>query len=119
MDLLSRCPDYNQGKNDNSNVTVLPNSLFAHAVSLSLLEDMVFAAQDYAKPTLLAWAVLHLCMQKYDNHWFFDHLSIVVEDNALRWEVLMYYHDHPTAGHPGIFNTYLLVSKDYWWLDMK
>ena len=31
----------------------------------------------------------------------------------------MYYHDHPTASYPGIFNTYLLVSQDYWWLDMK
>jgi Integrase zinc binding domain len=42
-----------------------------------------------------------------------------MEDNALKWEVLMHYHDHLTASHPGIFNTYLLVAQDYWWPDMK
>ena len=42
-----------------------------------------------------------------------------MEDNALRWEVLTQYHDHPLTGHPGIFKTYLLVSQDYWWPDLK
>ena len=58
-------------------------------------------------------------MQKHYDRWFFDHLPIVMEDNTLRWEVLTYYHNHPTAGHPRIFNTYLLVLQDYWWPDMK
>jgi Integrase zinc binding domain len=29
------------------------------------------------------------------------------------------YHDHKSAGHPGIFNTYASVTRDYWWPDMK
>jgi Integrase zinc binding domain len=29
------------------------------------------------------------------------------------------YHDHESAGHPGIFNTYASVARDYWWPDMK
>jgi Integrase zinc binding domain len=29
------------------------------------------------------------------------------------------YHDHKSAGHPGIFNTYVSVTRDYWWPDMK
>jgi Integrase zinc binding domain len=29
------------------------------------------------------------------------------------------YHDHKSTGHPGIFNTYASVARDYWWPDMK
>jgi Integrase zinc binding domain len=29
------------------------------------------------------------------------------------------YHDHESAGHPGIFNMYASVARDYWWPDMK
>jgi Integrase zinc binding domain len=29
------------------------------------------------------------------------------------------YHDHESAGHPGIFNTYTSIARDYWWPDMK
>jgi RNase H-like domain found in reverse transcriptase/Integrase zinc binding domain len=118
-DLLSCHSNYNQGKDDNLDVTVLPDTLFSHAISLSLLKDMVFTAQEYSEPTLCAWATLHPYMVKHDDCWFYDHLPVVVEDNTLRWEVLTYYHDHLTAGHPGIFNTYLLVSRDYWWPDIK
>jgi hypothetical protein len=52
--LLSCRPDYDQGKDDNSDITMLPDSLFVCTISLSLLEDMVFSTQGYAKPTLLA-----------------------------------------------------------------
>ncbi len=33
-DALSRRPDYNQGEKDNKNVTVLPNHMFIHAVTI-------------------------------------------------------------------------------------
>jgi Integrase zinc binding domain len=42
-----------------------------------------------------------------------------MEDNTLRQEVLTQCHDHPSAGHPGIFNTLHLVIRDYWWPDVK
>jgi Integrase zinc binding domain len=29
------------------------------------------------------------------------------------------YHDHESASHPGIFNTYASIARDYWWPDMK
>ena len=106
--LLSQRPDYNQGKDDNSDVMVLPDSLFVHATSLSLLEDMVFTAQEYTKPTLQAWATLYPHIHKYNDHWFFDHLPVVVKDNTLNREVLTQYHDHPTASHPGI------LTPTYW-----
>jgi RNase H-like domain found in reverse transcriptase len=83
-DLLSCCPNYDQGKDDNLDVMVLPDTLFAQAISLSLLEDMVFTAQKNSELTLQAWATLYPHMTKHDDHWFYDHLPVVVEDNTLR-----------------------------------
>ena len=116
---LSRHPDYNQGKDDNQDVLVLPNSVFACAVSLSSLEQQVFDVQLLDLDLLASWRDLHPHMTTVDNHWFHCHVPIVVEDNALKREVLTQYHNHPLAGHPRIFKTYLLVSRDYWWPDLK
>jgi RNase H-like domain found in reverse transcriptase/Integrase zinc binding domain/Chromo (CHRromatin Organisation MOdifier) domain len=118
-DHLSRRPDYNQGKDDNEDVTVLPDEVFAYAISLSSLEDRVFQAQEHNEGTLRAWQKLHPRIHEHDGHWYWDNLPIVVEDNDLRREVLTRYHDHPLAGHPGIFKTIQLIIRDYWWPDVK
>jgi hypothetical protein len=33
--------------------------------------------------------------------------------------VMLMFHDHTLAGHPGIFKTYKLIAQDYWWPQMK
>jgi Integrase zinc binding domain len=118
-DHLSRCPDYDQGKEDNQDVTVLPDSVFVRAISLSSLEEHVFEAQTRTPAELLHWSELHPRMHKQDNIWFHDNKPVVVVDSPLRREIVAHYHDHQTAGHPGIFYTYLLVTRDYWWPDVK
>ena len=40
-------------------------------------------------------------------------------DDSLQKGVTSLYHDSPTAGHPGILKTCLLLTKDYWWPHMK
>lgn len=37
------------------------------------------------------------------------------EDNELRRQVLQMHHDLPSAGHPGRWKTYELISRNYWW----
>jgi Integrase zinc binding domain len=101
------------------NVTVLLDSIFVHAITLSTLEDYILGAQVDHQDLLEHWQTLHPHMHLHDGHWFYNHLPIVMEDNALRWEVLTQCHDHPLAGHPRIFNTLHLVRRDYWWLDIK
>ncbi|OBZ69861.1 Transposon Tf2-8 polyprotein [Grifola frondosa] len=39
----------------------------------------------------------------------------VPKDDAIRKEIVQLHHDHPTAGHPGRWKTYELVSRNYWW----
>jgi Integrase zinc binding domain len=109
-DHLSRCPDYDQGKDNNQDVLVLPDSVFVCTVSLSFLEQCVFDAQLLHLDLLASWHALYPHVTIVDSQWFHCHVPIVVADNALKWEVLTQYHDHPLAGHPGIFKTYLLVS---------
>ena len=38
-DALSRRPDYDQGENDNQNVTVLPDHLFVRATHMEWIEE--------------------------------------------------------------------------------
>ena len=37
------------------------------------------------------------------------------EDEQLRRRIVQIHHDHPSAGHPGRWKTYELVSRNYWW----
>jgi hypothetical protein len=66
-DYLSRQPDYNQGKDDNEDVTILPDIVFTYAISLSSLEDCVFQAQEANESTLRAWQKLHPHIHEHEG----------------------------------------------------
>jgi hypothetical protein len=52
-DLLSRCPDFDQGKADNGVVLVLPPHLFINVIEgQETLEELVLAAQEGQEGTL-------------------------------------------------------------------
>jgi hypothetical protein len=48
-----------------------------------------------------------------------DRNIVVARDNNLKREVIHYFHDTPSAGHPGITNSYELAKQDTWWPNMK
>src|ERR1700712_2151486 len=37
------------------------------------------------------------------------------DDDELRRQIIQMHHDLPSAGHPGRWKTYELVSRNYWW----
>ena len=43
----------------------------------------------------------------------------VPKDTALRRDIVKRYHDTPIPGHPGRFETYELVSREFWWPGMS
>jgi hypothetical protein len=53
-------------------------------------------------------------IQSQGNGWFKDN-TLVVLDEGLHKKILEVYHDHPSAGHPGILTMYQMVKEDYWW----
>jgi hypothetical protein len=53
-------------------------------------------------------------IQHKGNGWFKDN-ALVVLDKGLSKKILEAYHDHPSAGHPGILKMYQMVKEVYWW----
>ena len=64
------------------------------------------------------WTNTFQLIKNKDIWWKEDRL-IVARDNDLRRGVISLYHDTPSAGHPGIGNTYKIAMKDFWWPNMK
>ena len=127
-DALSRRPDYDQGTNDNTNVTVLSphlfvntmtlSCLFARATTLSSIDDRVRSHQLQQPDLLKKWATMYPLKQIGELYWYGDRL-VVMEDTSLKRGVISLYHDSPTAGHPGISNTTWAIARDFWWPAMK
>ncbi len=117
-DHLARRPDYDQGTDDNQEVTALPDRLFANVLNLATLQEDIRQSQRDHEPTLLGWENKHQ-LTKTPEGWYKDHRLVVVEDNALRKGVIHLIHDADTAGHPGIAKTLALLNRNYWWPGIK
>ena len=50
---------------------------------------------------------------------YYKEKKYVPRNMELRRQLLKEYHDHETAGHPGVATTYYLLSRDYWWPGMS
>ncbi|TFY52178.1 hypothetical protein EVJ58_g10156 [Rhodofomes roseus] len=108
--------------------TLLPGHLFIRAINADLLDDvkacgekepLVKEAMDAllghgpppAKMSLADWAT------DGELVWYQDAVY-VPPDMDLRRRVVKLYHDLPSAGHPGIQKTTVLVKRDFWWPRM-
>ena len=127
-DALSQHPDYKQGTNDNTNVTVLPphlfiqtttlSCLFSRATTLSSIDEWVQTYQLHQPNLLKKWATTYPLKQMGELYWYGDQLG-VMEDTSLKRGVISLYHDSPMGGHPGISNTTWAIARDFWWPSMK
>src|SRR6266481_3365958 len=95
---LSHRPDYDQGMEDNMDVTTLPDCLFANIINLATLQEDIRQSQKDHKTTLQTWKQKHLLNQTPEG-WYKDHRLIVVEDNVLRKGVTHLIHASNTARH--------------------
>jgi RNase H-like domain found in reverse transcriptase/Integrase zinc binding domain/Chromo (CHRromatin Organisation MOdifier) domain len=113
-DLLSQWPNFDQGKNDNEEVLVLPPELFINAVQVhQTLEELVLNSQG-GKEEELKCLREEVGLQSRDNGWV-KNTALVVMDPSLYKNILELYHDHPSAGHPGILKMLTMILADYWW----
>ena len=117
-DALSRRPDLHSGADDNDEVLVLPPSLFLCASHSSSLDDRVRGHQLTDPATFKRWS-LTFPLTFSSPLWFHGDRLVVADNLPLRRGVISLYHDSPTAGHPGITKSTWLISKDYWWPNMK
>jgi Integrase zinc binding domain len=98
--------------------TCCSDMLFTHVIISLDIEQEVYDQQGKATAQIQTWAKDHK-LTSINHHWFKGARLVVVDNPSLHQSILCMYHDHETAGHPGIFNTYASVAWDYWWPDMK
>ncbi len=119
-DALLRRPGYNQGKDDNKDVIVLPDRVFIRASNTEHAPPMQrIIAQEEMEPTdpiykqdenlLKPWVDAHR-LKKIEGVWYKDGWCIVTGRMEHKRLFIQAHHDAPVYGHPGINKMYQLTS---------
>jgi hypothetical protein len=111
-DALSRRPDYDQGHEDNQNVTVLPRQVFARA--MEVLPNISRQEESVLKP----WIDPHQ-LKQHQGVWYKDGQQVVTGDIKDKRCIIQSHHDTPVHRHPGISKTIQLTERLYWWPKMR
>jgi RNase H-like domain found in reverse transcriptase len=81
-DHLSQQLDYDEGKEDNEDVQVLPDKLFINTVASLDIKQEVYDQQEAAAPQIQQWAKDHRLMS-INHHWFKGARPVVADDLSL------------------------------------
>jgi hypothetical protein len=111
-DALSRRPDYDQGQEDNQNITVLPEQVFVRAMEV-LPENT-----NQEESTLKPWIDPHQ-LKQHQGVWYKDGRRVVTGNIEAKRYIIQSHHDSPVHGHPGISKTIQLTERLYWWPRMR
>jgi RNase H-like domain found in reverse transcriptase/Integrase zinc binding domain len=118
-DPLSRHPDYDDGSQDNEEVTALPDSLFIKLIESMALDKQIRDRQHLDKELLEKWDKLHqLAKDSQGVRWKGRALVTTGGDDVKR-TILHTYHDSITAGYPGIWKMYASLLRSYWWPTLR
>lgn len=130
---MTRWPDYDLGKGDNSEQIVLPDHFFnlrridhSPPVSASLYDAIRLAqTQDASLDTILETGLAQNGERLPADHWTSNNGLLLYQDRiyvpdntALRQRIIRSYHDSQLTGHPGRFKTLELIKRDFWWPSM-
>jgi hypothetical protein len=110
-DALSRRPDYDQGIEDNADVTILPEHLFTRTIVT--IEQQHWQDEEHLKP----WIDLHQ-LKQLNGTWYKEGRVVVTDELAGKCQIIRAHHDPPVHGHPGINKTIQIVEHNYWWLQL-
>ena len=118
--MLSRLPGVDQGKQDNTNIVLLPLSMFivTSIMQDDMLQVKVKEVQQKQKGEMELWCDtqgVHKLPEGYAKEW---RLAVPL-GLVLRQELMAQFYNSPMAGHPGRDNTLALVSQHYWWPGMN
>jgi hypothetical protein len=97
-DTLSRRPDYDQGVEDNNNVTVLPEHLLQESQQPSSHNTVK------TKNILKAWIDPHQ-LKQLNRHLVQRRMNGVTKELQGKCKIIKAHHDPPVHGHPGINRT--------------
>ena len=112
---------------DNTNVTLLPDDLFIHAIDMALVAKITSSTPT--NPLVLD--ALHslsagspLFPRSSLANWHFSDSCLYFKNclyipSAARHDLVASVHSSLASGHGGFFRTYSLLSWDYWWPGMS
>ena len=100
-DMLSRPPGVDQGKQDNTDIVLLPLSMFIATSNIQddMLQAKVKVAQQKQKGEMELWCDtqgVHKLPEGYAKEW---RLAVPL-GLVLRQELMVQFHNSPMAGHP-------------------
>jgi hypothetical protein len=111
-DALSRHPDYNQGQDDNQNVTILPKKVFVRA--MEVLMNPKIQEESKLKP----WIDPHQ-LKQHQGIWYKNRQQVVMGNIEAKRDLIQSHHDSPIYGHLSISKTIQLTERLYWWPQMQ
>src|ERR1019366_2501017 len=128
-DMLSRPPGQDEGKDDNSNLVLLPQSTFARVGEVDVAElEKRFILKDLANTqeaydeTMQRWQSKYgTTQQEVTNQegtfkvWTKEDQYVIPPDLHLQRLLMREIHDTVTAGHPGRDETLRAAKLVYWW----
>ena len=126
---LSWKPGYDQGENNNQDVTVLPDHVFIRATEIEQAPPLQWiVSQEEMEPTnpiyqqdekvLGPWVDAHQ-LKKVEGTWYKKGRWVVTRNEGHKHTFIHNHHNTPTYGHPGINKMYQLMSRRYWWPNMQ
>jgi hypothetical protein len=84
-DPLSQCPDFDDRKGDNEEVTALPDKLFARAIEAAAIDQMIQEAQKCHATLLATWAEAYKDLNHHnDELWYRGAALVVPPEEPLR-----------------------------------
>jgi hypothetical protein len=96
---------------DNTNVTVLPEHVFAKTTTTIIHQH----CQD--EECLKPWIDPHQ-LKHIDGTWYKGEQVVITTDISRRQKLIQMHHNTPVHGHPGISKTIQIVEQNYRWPQM-
>jgi Integrase zinc binding domain len=118
-DPLSRHPDYNDGSQDNEEVTALPDSLFIKLIESMALDKQIRDQQCLDKELLKEWDKSHQLAKDAQGVWWRERALVTTGGDDMKCTLLHTYHDSQMARHLGVWKTYTSLLRSYWWPTLR
>jgi Integrase zinc binding domain len=118
-DPLSRCPDYDDGSQDNEEVMALPDSLFIKLIESTALDKQIKDQQRLDKELLKGWDKSHQLAKDSQGVWWKGRALVTTGEDDMKCTILHAYHNSLMAGHPGVWKMYASLLRNYWWPTLR
>jgi RNase H-like domain found in reverse transcriptase/Integrase zinc binding domain len=126
-DALSQPPGADKGKDDNQQMTMIPEAAFIRLAgpdSDGSIEHMITIIQNHNRTLMDEWTNTYLieCVDNPDEPFWRDikgRRLIILPDQGLKCELMNIWHEGSINGHPRRDKTIRHINREYFWPGTK